>query len=104
MGLQQQVLRRIARERELREHHELAARIARPGDPVAHLRGIALEVADRRVDLRERDSQELIRHGSKYGETRGLLSRDAVLAADQHAELGAAVGGLELEPARQALD
>ena len=54
-GAEQQVLRRIARDRELREDDELGARGARLGDPRDDAVAVAVEVADGRVDLGQRD-------------------------------------------------
>ena len=55
--LQQQVLGRIAGDRQLGEQHQLGARVARLGDALGDLGDVALEVADTAVDLGERDAQ-----------------------------------------------
>ena len=54
-GAEQEVLRRIARDRELGEHDELGARVARLGDPPDDAVAVAVEVADGRVDLSQGD-------------------------------------------------
>ena len=61
--LEQQVLGRIARQHQLREQHQLGAGFARPRDVLAHEPRVALEVADRRVDLRERKGERCERAG-----------------------------------------
>src|SRR6185503_6310593 len=61
--LEQQVLRRIPRERELGEEHELRAGVARGGYALADDARVALEVADAGVDLREREAQRGKRTG-----------------------------------------
>ena len=53
-GAKQEILRRIARDRELREDDELGARVACLGDPPDDAVSVAVEVADGRVDLGER--------------------------------------------------
>ena len=54
-GLEDQVLRRVAGEHELGEADEIGAGRPRPLDPVDDQPGVAVKVADGRVDLRERD-------------------------------------------------
>ncbi len=61
--LEQQVLRRVAGDRELGEEHELGALVAGARDPLADLARVALEVADAGVDLGERDAQRFERSG-----------------------------------------
>ncbi len=60
---EQEVLRRVARDRELREDRDASARGGRLahgcGDPL----GVAVDVADGRVDLAERQAQGVDRHG-----------------------------------------
>ncbi len=53
---QQQVLRRVAGDRELREEDEVGAGIPRRGEPVEDPGPIAVEIADDAVDLGERES------------------------------------------------
>ncbi len=53
---QQQVFRRVARQGQLRKGNEVGAEVASAAGVLDDLRGVALEVTDRRVDLRERDS------------------------------------------------
>ncbi len=55
--LQQQVLGRVARQRELGEEDQLGAGLARPRDVLADAPDVALEVADARVDLGERQRE-----------------------------------------------
>ena len=54
-GAEQEVLRRIAGDRELREDDELGAGVARLGDPPDDAVAVAVEVADGRVDLGQSD-------------------------------------------------
>ncbi len=54
-GAEQEVLGRIAGDRELREDDEVGARGARLGDPRDDAVTVAVEVADGRVDLGQRD-------------------------------------------------
>ena len=54
-GAKQQVLGRVAGHRELREEDEIGARALRLLDAVEDQRAVAVEVADDRVDLCERD-------------------------------------------------
>src|SRR2546422_11375267 len=51
--LEQEVLGRVARDGQLGERHELAAQRAGPLDRLDDLLHVALEIADRRVDLSE---------------------------------------------------
>ena len=62
--LEQQVLGRIARQRELGEEDELGAAVARRRDAVAQQAGVALDVAHPHVDLGERDAERRKRAGS----------------------------------------
>jgi hypothetical protein len=55
--LEQQVLGRVAGERQLRKHDDLGALAAGALDRVADLRRVAVDVADRRIELGERDAQ-----------------------------------------------
>jgi hypothetical protein len=55
--LEQEVLGRIAGEGELGEQHDLRAGVAGARDVVADLARVALEIADARVDLGERETQ-----------------------------------------------
>ena len=55
--LEQQVLGRVAGQRQLGEEHELGAGVARRGDLLGDLGGVALEVADAAVDLREGEAE-----------------------------------------------
>ncbi len=54
-GAEQEVLRRVARDRELREHDEVGARGARLGDPRDDAVTVPVEVADGRVELSQCD-------------------------------------------------
>ena len=54
-GAEQEVLRRIAGDRELREHNEVGAGDARLSDPRDDAVTVAVEVADGRVDLSQGD-------------------------------------------------
>ena len=60
---QEQVLRRIARDRQLRERNDIHAQLPRPLDILECLPHIPLEIADRRIDLREPDPERL-RHAT----------------------------------------
>ena len=52
----EQVLRRVAGQRQLRKNHQLRAALLAPAAvAVEHQAPVALEIADRRVDLAERD-------------------------------------------------
>ena len=53
---QQQVLRRVAGDRELREEDEVGAGVPRRGEPVEDAGPVAVEIADDAVDLGERES------------------------------------------------
>ena len=57
--LQQQVLRRVAVDRQLREDDELGAGLPCARYLVADLGGVAVDVADGGIDLGERDAQRL---------------------------------------------
>jgi hypothetical protein len=59
VGLEQKVLGRVARERELREDHQRRALLARAGDPVGDPRRVAADVADGGIDLGEGHAQGL---------------------------------------------
>src|SRR5690606_20373012 len=64
--VQQQILGRIARQRELRERDEFAAeRIARVRRGLEHLTRVLVDAADAGVELRERDF-----HGEKGSDTK----------------------------------
>ena len=52
---QQQILGRVARDRELRDEHHIGARCVSCADPFAHPLGVAGDVTDGGVDLAERD-------------------------------------------------
>ena len=52
---QHQVLGRIAHDDELREHDEIRARARRAGAGFQDQLGVAVEIADGRIDLCERD-------------------------------------------------
>jgi hypothetical protein len=56
-GSEQEILGRIARDRELGEDDEIGVRLACPGEARENLLAVSLEVADDAVDLRERDPQ-----------------------------------------------
>jgi hypothetical protein len=56
-GSEQEILGRIARDRELGEDDEIGVRLACPVEARKDLLAVTLEVADDAVDLRERDSQ-----------------------------------------------
>ena len=71
--LEQQVFRRIARNGKLGKRDEVGPKIARAGHVVEDLRGVPVEVADRRIDLCKRDSE-----GSHVSE---LLPADSVSAS-----------------------
>ena len=75
--LEQQVLGRVAGERELGEQHQLGAGVARAGDVLAHQARVALEVADARVDLRERERQR----GEQSGHAADSVKRAGARAA-----------------------
>ena len=55
--LEQQVLRRIAGNGKLRKRDEVGPDVTRVGRVVKDLRGVPVEVADRRIDLCKRDSE-----------------------------------------------
>ena len=61
--LEQQVLGRIAGQHQLGEQHQLGAGVARRRDVLAHQPGVALEVADARVDLRKGEGERCERAG-----------------------------------------
>ena len=69
MGLQQQVLGRVAVDRQLREHHQLGAGLAGALDAVDDLGGVAVDVTDGGVDLGQRDAQRAVHvgHARFYG-------------------------------------
>jgi hypothetical protein len=52
---QEQVLRRVARQRQLREGDDLGAKVAGAASVVDDLRGVAFKITDSRVDLGECD-------------------------------------------------
>src|SRR5258705_9273956 len=56
-ALEDEVLGWVAGQHQLREADDVGALLARAADPVDDQARVALEVADDRVDLRERDSQ-----------------------------------------------
>jgi hypothetical protein len=68
--LEQQVLGRVARRRELREQDDLRARVAGAGDVLADPGRVALEVADARVDLGEgeTDGFDAAGHGRGFNQ------------------------------------
>ena len=55
MVLEVQILRRVSRQAELRADDQAGARAATGGDRLGDQRRVAVEVADRRVELREGD-------------------------------------------------
>src|SRR5213078_5145736 len=57
-GTQQQVLRRISRDRELREDHQIGAVRLRLGEAFEDQAAVSVEVADDRVDLRQREPHD----------------------------------------------
>ena len=68
--LQDEILGRIAGEEELGEHDHVGAEPGRLGARLAHLGGVAGDVADGRVELRERDPE-----GFRGGHGRGVARR-----------------------------
>src|SRR5581483_2355731 len=65
--LEDQVLGRIAGDGELGEQHEIGAERRRLGARAARLLGIAVDIADDRIELRERDRER--RGGAVVGST-----------------------------------
>ena len=57
MTLQVQILRRVPRQAELGQNDQRRARVPRAGDRIGDQGGVALQVSDRGVDLRERNEQ-----------------------------------------------
>ena len=57
VGLEQQVLRRVPGQGQLRERDQVGAQVAGPSDPVGDLLGVPPEVADREVGLGQGDPQ-----------------------------------------------
>src|SRR2546427_742905 len=53
--LQQEVLRRVARDGKFRKHHQIGLRLAGPFESFEHQSGVAVEVADGRVHLSQRN-------------------------------------------------
>jgi hypothetical protein len=64
--LQQQVLGRVAGERQLWKHHERGTLVPRAGDALGDLARVAANVPDHGVDLRQRYAQQVsaLGHGS----------------------------------------
>jgi hypothetical protein len=58
-GLQKQVLRRVAGERELGEHHEGGALVARAGHALGDTPSVAVDVPDDGVELREGNPEKV---------------------------------------------
>ena len=56
-GLEHEVLGRIARDEQLGENHQVGALGGRGGAPAAYFLGVAGDVADGRIELRERDGE-----------------------------------------------
>ena len=81
--LQQQVLGRVAGQRQLGEHDELGAGVAGALGPVGDLGRVAVEVADGGVRLRERDAKGMAgeRHPSSIATRKAGPSAGARLAA-----------------------
>jgi hypothetical protein len=63
MGLEQQVLGRVAVDCQLWKHRHLRARVGPQGKVLADLGRISLHVADRGVDLRQREAQRPVDWG-----------------------------------------
>ena len=76
---EQEVLRRIARHRELREDHQVGARALRLLEPVEDQRAVAVEVADDRIDLGEREPHTP--KGTRFGYTSELRTPSQTPAA-----------------------
>ena len=55
-GAEQEILRRIAGDDELREQHDVGVRLARLLEPLDDPRGVAVEIADDAIDLCECES------------------------------------------------
>ena len=74
-GLEHEVFGRIARQEKLAEHHEVGAESRRPRARVADAGGVARDVADDAVELREREYEAV--QGSGGGHGRGLARNAA---------------------------
>src|SRR5205085_2307513 len=70
---QHEVLRRIARDRELREADERRSGRGGAGRPLGHLGGVPVEVADGRVDLSQRDANHRRKRTREDADTRSDL-------------------------------
>ena len=62
-GLEQQVLGRVAADRELRKHDQRRSLLASGGRLLRDLAGVARDVTDGGVDLGERDPQQILSGG-----------------------------------------
>ena len=111
--LEQQVLGRVAGERELGEEDELRARLGRPAHALAHLVRVARDVAHRRVHLVQRDADGSgVCHPSSIAlgcrEPRRRLSRGRAAAQPELHELAqprvVRGGRLQRVPPRQRGD
>jgi hypothetical protein len=95
--LEQQVLGRVAGQHELREEDELGARVARAGDLLAHEPHVAVEVADARIDLRQRERQRRQRAGRHQARARAFAGRRARLPRAGPAGTPAALASSAIE-------
>jgi len=55
LGTQQEVFRRVARDGQFRKHHQIGLRLAGRFQSFEHQSGVAVEVADGRVHLSQRN-------------------------------------------------
>ena len=83
--LEQQVLRRVAGQHQLREHDQLGALVASALDVLGDLGGVALEVAHARVELGEREAQrgETLGHADQATPGRARRPRSRAAARDR---------------------